>query len=157
MSGRLAEMSRCATLAEMSWCATLAEQAIPALQGLEQAAWLARLERQHDNPRAAPRWALDCGLSTLGPRLAGGLGKFWPRRGHQREGRRWLAAVLALPPDGDDAVTLTARATALEEAAGLAEDAHDFTGATVLFVQSESLRRTLRQDEHRAAGLISAW
>ncbi len=53
-------------------------------------------------------------------------------------------------------MTLSARATTLEAAAGLAEDAHDFTGATALFAQSEALRRTLGQDEHLAAGLINA-
>ncbi len=140
----------------LAWCATLAERAAPALQGPEQAVWLARLGHEGDNLRAALRWALDRGLSTLGLRVAGGLGKFWLRAGHQREGRRWLAAFLALAPIPDDAAAPEARATALEAAAGLAEDAHDFTEATALFAQSEALRRTLGQDEHLAAGLINA-
>jgi len=139
----------------LRWTVTLAEQAAPALQGPEQAAWLARLAREHDNLRAALQWALDRGESALGLRVAGGLGKFWLRGGHQREGRRWLAALLALAPDEDDAAAVAARATALEGAAGLAEDAHDFAGATALYEQSGALRRALGQEEP-ATKLINA-
>ena len=139
----------------LRWTVTLAEQAAPALQGPEQAAWLARLAREHDNLRAALQSALDRGESALGLRVAGGLGKFWLRGGHQREGRRWLAALLALAPDEDDAAAVAARATALEGAAGLAEDAHDFAGATALYEQSGALRRALGQEEP-ATKLINA-
>ncbi len=106
--------------------------------------------------RTAMQWVLDRGLSTPGLRVAGGLGKFWLRGGHQREGRRWLATMLALPPAADDVAAMDARATALEGAAGLAEDAHDFAQATALFAQSESLRRALGQDERLTAGRINA-
>jgi non-specific serine/threonine protein kinase len=137
------------------WCVMLSEQAAPALLGREQVAWLARLDREHDNLRAAMHWALDHGLSTPGLRLAGGLWKFWLRRGHQREGRHWLAAFLALPAADDDATTV-ARATALEGAAWLAEDKHDFAEASALFAQSGALRRAAGQEERTAGLLINA-
>jgi non-specific serine/threonine protein kinase len=138
------------------WCVALAEQAAPALQGPEQVACLARLGREHDNLRAALQWALDRDLSTLGLRVAGGLGKFWLRSGHQREGRYWLEALLALAADGDDDTAMVARATALEGAAWLADDRHDFAQASALFAQSGQLLHALGQDERITGQLINA-
>jgi tetratricopeptide (TPR) repeat protein len=48
------------------------------------------------------------------------------------------------------------RASALEGAAWLAEDEHDFAQASALFAQSGALHRALGQDERAAAGLIHA-
>jgi non-specific serine/threonine protein kinase len=136
----------------LAWCATLAEQATFALQGPEQVVWLARLGREHDNLRAALQWALDRGHSTLGLQVAAGIWRFWLQRGHQREGRRWLAALLALAAS-DDAASMALRASALEGAAQLAEDQHDFAEASALFAQSVSLRHALGQNE-RTTGIL---
>jgi non-specific serine/threonine protein kinase len=141
----------------LDWGVALAEQAAPALQGPEQAAWLARLAREHDNLRAALQWALDRGLSTRGLRLAGALGKHWLRGGHQREGWAWLAAVLALPADDETATPARgARVTALDAAAWLADDMHDFAQAAALFAQSDALRHALGQEGSTAGLLINA-
>jgi non-specific serine/threonine protein kinase len=140
----------------LTWCVTLAEQAAPALLGPEQPAWLARLGREHDNLRAAMQWAVDRGLSSLGLRVAGRLWMFWRSRGHLREGRRRLAALLALAADNDDAASMAVRATALEGAAWLAEDEHDFAQGSLLFAQSSALRRALGQDERSTGLLINA-
>jgi non-specific serine/threonine protein kinase len=51
----------------------LADHAVPALQGPQQAAWLARLAREHDNLRAALQWALDRGQGARGQRLEDAL------------------------------------------------------------------------------------
>ncbi len=71
----------------------------------EQLAWFARLDREHDNVRAALRWcaergqAGDAAAAERGLRVAAALGDFyWFVRGHFREGRAWLEALLALPP-----------------------------------------------------------
>lgn len=52
------------------WCLALAERAQPHLTGAEQATWLGRLEREHDNLRTALRWALDRQETAKGLQLA---------------------------------------------------------------------------------------
>ena len=81
----------------------LAERAAPALRGRDQRAWHLRLEREHDNLRAALRFLLDQTRpdgadAEAALRLSGALGYFWYVRGYHSEGRRWLDEALALPP-----------------------------------------------------------
>ena len=79
-----------------------AEQAEPALHGPAQLAWLERLEREHDNLRAALAWLAECGPAEDGLRLAAALGarvSLWVTRGYLAEGRQRLARLLARPGD----------------------------------------------------------
>jgi tetratricopeptide (TPR) repeat protein len=89
----------------MVWCAD------PDCEGAGpvQRAWYRRLEREHDNLRAALRWLLDrddrdgpdrAAEGEAGLRLAGALGIFWLRRGYYAEAGRWLEAALARAPQG---------------------------------------------------------
>ncbi|MBA2714724.1 MAG: AAA family ATPase, partial [Rubrobacteraceae bacterium] len=74
---------------------TLAEEAEPELKGARQEAWLERLEREHDNLRAALSWTLERDEVEIPLRFGAALGEFWHMRGHLNEGRRWLEATLA--------------------------------------------------------------
>jgi non-specific serine/threonine protein kinase len=139
----------------LMWCVSLSEETGLALLGAEQAKVFARLDREHDNLRAALQWALDGGLSDPGLRLAAGLWKYWRSRGYLSEGRRWFTHLLTLAPDGDHDVDPTLRASALEGAAWLAEDQHDFAQASELFAESTELRRALGQDDRKSALLIN--
>ena len=73
----------------------LAERATPELEGGGQAAWLERLEREHDNLRTALGWLLEHGKPGLAARLASATGLFWAVRGHAGEGQMWLERALA--------------------------------------------------------------
>ncbi len=77
----------------------LAEEAAIAITGPEAATGLARLDEEHDNLRAALRWARDRGDGVTALRLAGALWRFWAQRGHLSEGRRWFTEAFALPGD----------------------------------------------------------
>jgi predicted ATPase len=65
----------------------------------EQVTWLERLEREHDNLRAAMQWLLEQGAAgqsiELALRLATALERSWHALGHLREGRSFLAKALA--------------------------------------------------------------
>ena len=118
----------------LGWYLTLAETAEPQLSGPEQAAWLARLEMDHDNLRAALRWAQERRAGTESLRLASALAPFWHRRGYRSEGRRWLEDALAGADElagvpADDA----ARARCLHAAAGLAVTQGDYGRAKDLY------------------------
>jgi predicted ATPase/DNA-binding CsgD family transcriptional regulator len=87
----------------------LAEQAEPELHGPAQSAWLDRLERDHDNFRAALAWTLEEGRAGDLARLALALWPFWHARLYLREGQRWLEQVLALADRAPLAPALRAR------------------------------------------------
>jgi predicted ATPase len=74
----------------------MAERAYSAMFGLDQAAWLDQLSREHENLRAAGDRATEVGDADAVRRLAVAPWPFWYVRGHVAEGRRRLAEALAL-------------------------------------------------------------
>jgi predicted ATPase len=60
--------------------------------------WLDRMEREHDNLRAALDWLEASGQSALALRLAAALWRFWQMTGHREEGQRRLEDALAADP-----------------------------------------------------------
>jgi predicted ATPase/transcriptional regulator with XRE-family HTH domain len=130
----------------------LAERVEPELRGAEQVAWLALLEREHDNLRAALSWAHERGDAETGLRLAGALFPFWMRHNHYSDGRARLAALLALPESGRSASAPWVRAKALHAAAELAFDQGDYQHAVVLAERSLAVSR----DSGDTAGIARA-
>ena len=121
----------------------LAEQAEPELDGPQQISWLQRLEREHDNLRAALSWLLEQGSAgqskELALRLAGALWRFWLIHGHLSEGRHWLERAL----DGSEKGRSARRAKALMGAGVLATSQDDFGQAEALCGEGLALYREL--------------
>jgi predicted ATPase/DNA-binding SARP family transcriptional activator len=75
--------------------AELAEQGEPALTGgRDQGQWVARLDAEYDNLRAALQWCRRSGDELLQLRLAGSLRRLWLLTGRAAEGRMWLEEAL---------------------------------------------------------------
>jgi predicted ATPase/class 3 adenylate cyclase/DNA-binding CsgD family transcriptional regulator len=118
----------------------LAERAEPLLEENEMAAWLGRLEREHDNLRAALRFLLEQGDAARGLRLGAALRHFWHLGGHYREAGQRLAELLALP--GAQEPTRE-RARALDAAGFLARFAGDLPRARALIEAGLAVQRRL--------------
>lgn len=76
----------------------LARTAGEELAGRGQAQWIARIDDELDEYRAAAQWAVE-NNPTLGLVLVSGLTWFWGMRGRIREGRRVIDEALAATPD----------------------------------------------------------
>jgi predicted ATPase len=115
----------------------LAEQAEPELRGADQLLWLARMEREHDNLRAAEAWLRQNDDWAGAGRLVGALRHFWVTRSHLSEGRQRLETVLThaerLPPP--------VRAKVFHSAGVLAWTQGDNTAARKHFEAALALRR----------------
>jgi predicted ATPase/transcriptional regulator with XRE-family HTH domain len=117
----------------------LAEAAEPELVGSSQPEWLARLDEEIDNLRAALAWSLEFGEPGSAQRLSSALWRFWQMRGHVAEGRRWLARALARR--ADDAPQ--ARGKALNAAGVLAFQQGDYAASRALHTEDLALRRRM--------------
>ncbi|TME05251.1 MAG: tetratricopeptide repeat protein [Chloroflexi bacterium] len=152
------EQTRCA---HTSYYLELAEEAEPKLSSAEREQWAHRLEREHDNFRAALSWSLEqrrgdpCGRPERvggeeAPRLGGALWQFWLLHGHLSEGRQWLEKALALEvPRVPSAV----RAKALTGAGVLAHFQGDYHQAKLLCEEGLALFRELEDKRGMAASL----
>jgi predicted ATPase/transcriptional regulator with XRE-family HTH domain len=120
----------------------LAERAAPALIGPDAAVWLARLEREQDNLRAALQWARQAGRLQIGLRLAAALWRFWMYRGSAREGRLWLDELLArAEAPGAETIPDALLAVVLAGTSRLATDLGDYGAAGALLERCIALRR----------------
>jgi predicted ATPase/DNA-binding CsgD family transcriptional regulator len=98
----------------------LAVRAEPELVDADQDRWLARLEADHDNLRAAVEWGLAAPDPTRGRRLAAALLWLWYLRAHTNEGIDFLQRAIARAPEDRTPVqpTLHAGVAAVSVASG---------------------------------------
>jgi tetratricopeptide (TPR) repeat protein len=112
---------------------------------------LDRLEREHDNFRAALEWSTQHGDGETGLRLAAALRWFWLVRGYASEGRAWLRRAFA----AQDTATPIARARALVAAGSLAMFQHDHAAATASLEAALDAWREIGDARGIAAALLN--
>src|SRR5215218_3400962 len=122
----------------------LAEEAEPMLWGAEDAAWLDRLEQEHNNMRAALSWAIANQEAELALRLGGALQWFWFARGYYGEGRSWLEQALT----GEDGASTAALAKGLDAVGWLAQEQGDINRA------AEAAENGLKLGDEEAVGNV---
>jgi len=149
--------SNAARQAHAGYFLQLAEEAEPALKGPLLVAWLDRLEREHDNLRAALQWALEKGRGEIALRLGIALERFWVVRGLRNEGRAFLERALT----GSAGVAADVRAKALLAAARLAFNQSNYEQGEVLAQEGLALFRGLGDRRGIALSLnrlgVAAW
>lgn len=125
----------------------LVEAAEPGMVGEEQEVWFRRLERDHDNIRAALAWLLEHDGAELAARLAGAVGNFWLRRA-QSEARRWLYSIL----EQRQSISPTVLSKVLRSACTLAIGSGNLSQAQVLAEENIEIARSVGD----TPGIISA-
>jgi predicted ATPase len=127
-------------------CLDLAEASFGPLHGADQLAWLARLDQEQPNVRAALAWCLDAGQRgdaaalEVGLRLAGTLGCwYWRLRAVFVEGGDWLTRLLAVEVSGTARPT-RGRAVALAGAGHLATETDTGRSPALLAAAMEAAR-----------------
>jgi predicted ATPase len=135
--------------AHATYYLALAEETESHVFTREQQQWLARMEQEHDNVRAALAWSIERGEDRerreIAWRLAGALQLFWVVFGYVREGRRFVARVL----EQSEGITAPVRAKALNGAGWLAMWQSEYARAEGLCQESLELYREL----HDARGM----
>jgi predicted ATPase/DNA-binding CsgD family transcriptional regulator len=151
--------------AHANFFVVLAEEAEPKLCSAERENWVHRLEREHENLRAALSWSVERKEAATALRLGGALWRFWLLQGHLSEGRKFLEKVLAIgvPQAGRLAATSSGalttqvpsavRAKVLGGAGVLAHSQGDSRQAKVLCEESLALFRELGEKRGMVASL----
>src|SRR5947209_7188347 len=123
--------------AHAAYYQALAEAAERAWNGPQQAGWLARLEQEHDNLRAAMNWLLERGEAEMALRLGTALWWFWYTQEHMNEGWNELSRAL----ERSEGVAVQLRARALWAAGSLAGSLGHVERGEVLCKESLALFR----------------
>jgi predicted ATPase/tRNA A-37 threonylcarbamoyl transferase component Bud32 len=131
------------------WFVRFAAEAYEAYALAEGEAWMARLDVEQDNLRAALQWSVERGEGESALRLCNGLMRFWDRRGRSAEGRASFDRALAVSA----AVPAAIRGQALHDAGTLAQNLGDFEDALRLYEKSLVERRASGDERGRAQTL----
>jgi predicted ATPase/DNA-binding XRE family transcriptional regulator len=135
----------------------LAETTGALLRGPQQEAALERLEREHDNLRAALERSLGWGDVETAARLAGALWRFWLMFGYLSEGRSWLEKILTHSQHLPEPL----RAKVAHGAGVLAANQGEYEAARHRFEEAAALYRTTKDvqgiaDVLNSLGLVLA-
>jgi predicted ATPase/DNA-binding CsgD family transcriptional regulator len=131
-----------------AWMLDLAERAKPHLERAERGRWLARLDADHNNLRAALGWALSNEPDERALRFIAAVWRFWELNGYATEGRDWAERALAR----DRTAPPQLRAAVIYGAGFLAYRQGDFARSMALMEEALTIWR--RFDD--PAGLASA-
>ena len=131
----------------------LADRLSPLLFGADQKKCLDRLELDNDNFRAAFDWYVSQGDARRAMLLGAAYWRFWQMRGHLREGRTRLDAILSLTSAHEDPV---ARALGLEAAGGIAYWQGDMHAAGAFYDENLVLARATQDPRQIANALYNA-
>jgi len=136
--------------AHASYYLALVEEARPHFNGAQQALWLARLEQEKENLRAALSWLIQQKETERALRFCEAFGKFCGLRGYWGEEQYWLKTALALPWSLE---ARAMRARVLRRAGHLAYRLRDLGLARSLLEESVALSR-LQGDQQNLAGAL---
>jgi non-specific serine/threonine protein kinase len=138
------------------WCMAFAETAgLDLNSGRAHAVWLARLDDELDNLRAALAWFDAAGEPTNVLQLVSAIMGYWVARPYHGEVRRWLEPALRAAPDAPAVV----RVAALHGAALMTAFLGDAPAATAFAEEELALARELDDPmvlgrAHFAVGLV---
>ena len=118
----------------------MAQEAEPHLRDGQQFRWLARLEREQENLRAALTWLIEREETALALHFCAALWWFWRLRGYWTEARRWLEAALG---EANTMAATPAYVRALCAAGDLASCQDDYTASNSFLEKAIELCRTL--------------
>jgi predicted ATPase/DNA-binding NarL/FixJ family response regulator len=121
------------------------------LVGPDQQQWYQRLDREHENFRAALRWAITANDAELAQGLAASLWRYWATRGFLLEGREWLDQALSM--DGAERVAPSVRAKALHRQGNMAIDLGDYGTARRLCEESLAIWKGIDDQKGIASAL----
>jgi len=136
--------------AHASYYLAVVEQARPHFNGAQQVQWLARLEQEKENLRAALTWLIQQKETERALRFCEAFGKFCGLRGYWGEEQYWLKTVLALPWSLE---ARAIRARVLRRAGHLAYRLRDLMLARSLLEESVALSR-VEDDKQNLAGAL---
>jgi predicted ATPase/DNA-binding XRE family transcriptional regulator len=128
----------------------------------DEAEWwskFTRLEREHDNLRAALGWAVQDRELETAAQLAIAMWWFWIERGYLSDGRRWIETLIALdrtgspPGESPSAVPARTKAYLLQVAGILAMAQGDHDRAVALHEESMRVYRELGHKKGVSASL----
>jgi predicted ATPase/class 3 adenylate cyclase len=112
--------------------------------------WLAKLEADHDNLRAAIDWSERTRDVETGLRIGAAIWRFWLQRGHLSEGRVRLERLLAI----DAPIARTVRVEALAAIGGLAYWQNDRARTRAAYEEAVQIARALGDHRLLASALL---